>query len=119
MGARRAIEGQDTAQVEIRRMIRQFSAGHPSHPDQHHEATEVTVVVTRSPGESLGLSLTEAYGADSVDPFLVVMNVRPGLAGERAGLKVHDIIWKAEDADICCLEDLKESIKGLDKFRFV
>ena len=100
-------------------MIRQFSAGHPSHPDQHDEATKISVVVTRSPGESLGLSLTESYGADSVDPFLVVTNVRPGLAGERAGIKLRDIIWRAEDEDVYSLDDLKESIKGLNKFRFI
>lgn len=114
--ARRAIEGQKTAKCEVRRMIRQYSSGHPYHPEKHSQTDQVSVVVTRDAGESLGLSLSEAYGAESVDPFLVVTKVRPGSAGARAGIRVRDIMWQAEGRNVFSLDDLKEILNGLQKF---
>ena len=114
--ARRAIEGQKTAKCEVRRMIRHFSAGHPYHPEQHAEAKEVNVVVTRNAGESLGLSLSESYGTDSDDPFLYVTNVRKDSPGERVGIRVQDIIWQAQGQYVHSLDDLKNTIARLEKF---
>ena len=107
--AKRAIEGQKTAKCEVRRMIRY-------HPTQHAEAHEIDIVVTRAAGESLGLALSETYGADSTGPFLVVNKVRGGGAGERADIRVHDIVCRAQGQDIHHLDDLKKLIGGLEKF---
>jgi len=114
---RRAIEGQETAKCEVRRMIRHFSAGHPFHPEQHNEAKEVDLTVTRAAGESLGLSLSESYGADSGKPFLYVTKVRKDSPGERAGIRVQDILWRAQGQDVHNLDDLKKLIARLGQFQ--
>ena len=111
---RRAIEGEETVQCEVRRMIHQFGA---SHDKQQSASNEAIVVVTRAPGESLGLSLVEAYGPEFIDPFLVVTKVRSGGPGERSGIKVRDIIWQVEEQDIFQVGDIKDIISGLEKFK--
>merc|ERR1711981_619030 len=97
-------------------MIREFHADHSHHPNQHAEAKQETVVVTRAAGESLGLGLSEAYGAESGDPFLVVTKVRPGSAGERAGILVQDILWQVAGKDVIHLDEFKGAVAGLEKF---
>jgi S1-C subfamily serine protease len=114
---RRAVEGQETVECEVRRMIRQFHADHPSHPNKHAEAKQETVIVTRAAGESLGLGLSEAYGGESGDPFLVVTKVRPGSAGERAGIRVRDICWQVDEKDVIHLDEFKGAVSGLEKFQ--
>ena len=113
--AQRAIQGQQTAKCEVRRMIHQFSS-HPSHAGQQGDTEEVILTVAVAPDESLGLSLTEAYRAKSVDPVLVVTNVRGGSAAERAGIRARDIVCKVEGKDISTLDDLKDNIRGAAKF---
>ena len=107
--AKRAIEGQETAKCEVRRMIRY-------RPKRHGEAHEIDITVTRAAGESLGLSLLDTYGADSADPFLVVTKVRSAGPGERADIKVQDIVRRAQGQDIYNLDDLKRLIGDLEKF---
>ena len=108
--AQRAIQGQQTAKCEVRRMIHRLSS------DQG-DTEEVILTFAVAPDKSLGLSLTEAYRAKSVDPVLVVTNVRGGSAAERAGIKLRDIVCQVEGKDITILDDLKEKTRGLEKFK--
>ena len=114
--AKNAIRGQQTASLVIRRMVREYSPHHPHHPNHHHGAEQVTVLIARKEGESMGLSVTEAYGAASTQPFLVVQNVRSGGAADRAGIQYHDIIWKAAGEDVCHLDEMRQFTEGLNQF---
>merc|ERR1711988_162090 len=67
---KRAIKGKKTVQCEVRRMIRQLTVGRHrklslDDPLSDSGVHEETLVVTRTGGESLGLSLSEAYGGGS------------------------------------------------------
>ena len=111
--AKRAMEGEETVECEVRRLIHQFSAYDPNDQD---DSNEETVVVTRAAGESLGLALSEAYGAKSANPFLLVTKVRSGSAGERSGIQVHDIIRQVQHKEVSHLHDLQKGIDGLEEF---
>ena len=112
--AKRAIEGEESVECEVRRMVHEFGANHDIKQDALNEEI---VVVTRAPGESLGLSLGEAYSAEFIDPFLVVTKVRSGSPGERSGIKVRDVIWQVEEQDVLHVCDIKKIIGDLEKFR--
>ena len=118
---KRAIEGKKTVQCEVRRMIRQLTVGRHrklslDDPLSDSGVHEETLVVTRTGGESLGLSLSEAYGGGSDTPVLIVTKVRIGSLGERVGIRARDIIWRIQQKPVLHLHDLKELIAGLDKF---
>jgi len=117
--AKNAIRGQQTAFLVIRRMVREYSSHHPYHPKHHHGAEEVTVLVEREDDEYMGLSMTEAYGAESDRPFLVVQNVRPGGAADRAGIEYHDIIWQAAGQDVFHLDEMRQCLDGLNEFELL
>jgi len=107
--AKQATQDTQIAEVQVRRMIRQARS-------QEAATTQVTVVVTRGPGDSLGLSLSETYGAESAEPFLLVTKVRGGSVGERAGIMVNDIFAQVNGQSVHDLDELKQLIHGLEKF---
>ena len=108
----KAMAGEETVECKVRRMIHHFTAY-----DENESADEI-VIINRSPGESLGLSLSESYDHDSVEPFLVVTKVREGGAGYRAGVELRDVIVKIDGKDVHNLDDLKKMISKLDTFKF-
>jgi len=103
------VEGEETVQCQVRRMIHHFKAY------DENESSDEIVVIERAAGESLGLSLSESYDGDSIDPFLIVTKVREGGAGFRAGVEIHDIIVKIDDEDVNDLNDLKARIAGAER----
>ena len=117
--AKNALHGKHTASVVLRRMIREYSAHHPFHPNHHHGAEQVTAIIERGNNESMGVSISEAYGTASPHPFLVIQNVRRGGAADRAGVQYHDIIWKVAGLDVYHLDEMREFIDGLTEFKLV
>ena len=114
-----AIQGKETVQCEVRRMIRHLNeerARKMTSPKHKRLYEEITVLMTRTGGESLGLSLSEAYCGGSDNPFVIVTNVRSGSVAERVGIKVRDIIWQVQQKPVLHIHDLKGIITGLDKF---
>ena len=73
------------------------------------------MIVERQPGESLGLSISESYDGDAVDPFLIVTKVRDGGAGFRAGIAARDIIVKIDGKAVNDLDDLKAMIANAER----
>ena len=106
-----AIQGQRTAQCEVRRIIYEFNT---YHTDRHCVSNKEIVIVTRAPDESLGLSLKKRNN-ESADPFLVVTKVRSGSPSDRSGIKVRDIIWRVQEQRVTRLSDIKNIIDGLQE----
>jgi len=117
--AKDAIRGRRTASMVIRRMVREYSSHHPYHPDHHRSANEITVLIQLNGDDPMGMSVSEAYGAASSEPFLVVQSVRSGSAADLAGVQYHDIIWKAAGEDVYQLDEMKQCIDGLSEFQLV
>ena len=120
---KRAIKGKKTVQCEVRRMIRHLNARRHRRlslddplSDAGSRVHEETLFINRTGGESLGLSLSEAYGRGSDTPVLIVTKVRIGSVGDKVGIRVRDIIWQVEQKPVLHLHNLKELIAGLDKF---
>ena len=106
---REVIEGEETVQCQVRRMIHQFKAY------DENESSDEIVIIERAAGEPLGMSLSESYDGESVDPFLIVTKVRDGGAGFRAGVEIHDIIVQIGGEDVNDLDDLKARIAGAER----
>jgi S1-C subfamily serine protease len=108
----RQISNKSFAKLTLRRMVREYSKDHPYHPCNQHAAQQFEVNLHRNPGQSLGVTLTEAYTADSGDPFLVVQRVGKGTPAYKAGILFHDIFWQVDGHDIFSLSDLKKFCEG-------
>ena len=119
---KRATEGQEMVECKVRRMIRELHTEKFREitseyaPDSPGRIYEETLVVTRAANESLGLSLTEAYGGGSSDPIVIVTKVRSGGAGERCGFKVHDVISRVQQKEVSHVHDIQEIVHGLNTF---
>ncbi|XP_067935225.1 ligand of Numb protein X 2-like [Watersipora subatra] len=79
-----------------------LSASHPLlHDDVNNNSnTEKTIVVSKSRGESLGISVAGGLGSQRGDTPLYVMNTISGGPADRSGVKKGDILLSVNGAKI-------------------